>query len=113
MKIIDLLNKLANEESVPHKIKYNGYTYKKSSDNITYWTGNKPSNTLRIDTFDLDDEVEIIEEPKKIDKINKPRMLKGTTENESKLLRYCADLENKLIEVIDVVNELNKKEPTK
>ena len=71
MKIIDLLNKIANEEEVPHKIKYNGYTYKKCVGNKTYWTGDKPSNTLRIDTYDLNEEVEIIEEDKEIEEIDK------------------------------------------
>ena len=115
MKVIDLLNKIANGEEVPKKIRYNNviFTYYENADEIRKLYIYEKHNIFWFDRdfFNLDTEIEIIEEDKEIDKINKPRMLKGTTENESKLLRYCADLENKLIEVIDVVNELNKKEP--
>ena len=68
MKIIDLLNKIANGEEVPKKIKIFGH--------IFFYTGDKrPQRFYRMDTQDnyllrdfvytLDSEVEIIEEETK------------------------------------------------
>lgn len=69
MKIIDLLNKIANGEEVPNKIHikkfqcdfiFNGYTYlsdEKAQRNI-YWCSYSEA---------LNYEVEILEEPKKIE----------------------------------------------
>lgn len=76
IRIIDLLNKIANGEEVPKKIKFYGKYY------IWYdnrYTGNEgycleplksDSNSfLEINTvYDLNNEVEIIEEEKKIPK---------------------------------------------
>lgn len=75
MKIIDLLNKIANNEEAPKKIKYKDNVYylgKNMVDLHTYQT--EGSNTTRklsliIDNeyLNLNDEVEIIEEPKKVE----------------------------------------------
>lgn len=62
MKIIDLLNKIANKEEVPRMIEYKGEKYYKLFDNYTYWKdGSSESDTLKIDTYDLNDNVNIIE----------------------------------------------------
>lgn len=77
MKIIDLLNKIANKEEVPKKIKFHGKYY------IWYdneYTGNEgycleplksDSNSfLEINTvYDLNNEVEVIEDNKKIEEL--------------------------------------------
>lgn len=61
MKLIDLLNKIANKEEVPKIIEYKGEKYRKYYDNYTYWNEDGiESDTLNIDTYDLNDEVEII-----------------------------------------------------
>ena len=66
MKVIDLLNKIANGEEVPKKIKYCGVYY--------YWTGFNYENSEADDVLfwayiysekHLNDEIEIIEEDKK------------------------------------------------
>ena len=69
MKIIDLLNKIANKEEVPEKIIYLCDIYELHTINeFTYYkNGTTP---LLISTNSLNDEVEIIEEPKKIKKLN-------------------------------------------
>ena len=84
MKIIELLNKIANGEEVPKKIKFHGKYY------IWYdnrYTGNKgycleplksDSNSfLEINTvYDLNNEIEILEEEKKIpEKLDIGKML--------------------------------------
>lgn len=78
MKIIDLLNKIANNEWIPNKIKYdneiyeyenNEYGYVREENKISYMFLNEIGNSF------LNDEVEIIEEteekkiPEKLGKI--------------------------------------------
>lgn len=79
IKIIDLLNKIANNEEVPKKIKYNDEIYERyqniTTNNLYYYQVPNKCKFL-IDqlssAIDLLDEVEIIEEPKKIEKIPLP-----------------------------------------
>ena len=73
MKVIDLLNKIANGEEVPKKIKFNGFVWTYDIYNKRYYEG----ENLLFDVLGhykgiiLNDEVEIIEEEKKIpEKIN-------------------------------------------
>ena len=72
MKIIDLLNKIARGEEPPEKIKYSEkriYEYEGLSNN--YYC--KEFDDYLLDDCDLcilNDEVEIIEEDKKIEKLN-------------------------------------------
>ena len=70
MKIVDLLNRIANKEEVPYKIKYNGNIYEFDGETENYL---RPIN-LGMDFLIgedivclLNDEVEIIEEPKKVE----------------------------------------------
>ena len=76
MKVIDLLNKIANGEEVPEKIKilYNEFYYDK--DNLKYRNVEENRENLfeHIDFFKglvLNDEVEIIEDTPKDKKIEK------------------------------------------
>lgn len=70
IKIIDLLIKIANGEKVPEKIKWQGQIYEYSCSNRFYYQN---SWSMYRDFYKegncLNDEVEIIEEPKKIEKI--------------------------------------------
>ena len=121
IKIIDLLNKIANDEEVPKKIKYKDNVYylgKNIVDLHTYQT--EGSNTTRklsliIDNeyLNLNDYVEIIEEPKKIEKIksNGDEFYSDyidTWISKNKTDAYCEFLMNKINELIDVVNELKR-----
>ena len=121
IKIIDLLNKIANDEEVPEKIKYKDNVYylgKNMVDLHTYQT--EGSNTTRklsliIDNeyLNLNDYVEIIEEPKKIEKIksNGDEFYSDyidTWISKNKTDAYCEFLMNKINELIDVVNELKR-----
>ena len=121
IKIIDLLHKIANHEEVPKKIKYKDNVYylgKNIVDLHTYQT--KGSNTTRklsliIDNeyLNLNDYVEIIEEPKKIEKIksNGDEFYSDyidTWISKNKTDAYCEFLMNKINELIDVVNELKR-----
>lgn len=64
MKIIDLLNKIANGEEVPKYISY--YNKKESMSMIMFPCKDNIIIRLNEDAIDLGDEVEILEEEKKI-----------------------------------------------
>ena len=111
IKIIDLLNKIANNEEVPKKIKWQGQIYEYSCSNRFYYQN---SWSMYRDFYTegncLNDEVEIIEETKKIEKIARCDSIKMThygelykpTENEE-ILRI------KINELIDEINNLKEK----
>ena len=72
MKIIDLLNKIAKGEEVPEKINFKGCIYylcKNDQSGQCYFTEKEGFGglSLKFNTADMNDEVEIIEEDKKID----------------------------------------------
>lgn len=71
MKVIDLLNKIANSEEVPNKIKFHNNIFIFDKSDMTYYLENSDKNLFSICNYKiLSDEVEIIEEkPKKIEKI--------------------------------------------
>ena len=68
MKVIDLLNKIANGEA-PKNIKYNNTDYY-LFDSKSYIRTDKSRFFVSIYFKELNDEVEIIEEDKKIEKID-------------------------------------------
>lgn len=110
MKVIDLLNKIANGEEVPQLIKWNGYIYDKLG--CEYYMLNDRDITLFGDILDtngkyLNDEVEIIEEPKKIEKIE---MCTGGIMSFDSVENITTELKDKINELIDEINDLKEKE---
>ena len=105
IKIIDLFNKIANNEKVPKKIKYFGEIYEYSEDmKFYYQNGFSMYRDFFTEGNCLNDEVEIIEEEKEIEKIGK--IYDGFTDS-----YYDTFLETtikKVDEIIDVVNKLKK-----
>lgn len=106
IKIIDLLVKIANNEEVPKKIKYSNVKLEYVEENGDYYNyygrGLFEYKFGNCKNF-LNDEVEIIEEPKKIEKLPK-----GITDN------ACATkdqrtIANKINELIDEINNLKEK----
>lgn len=125
IKIIDLLNKIANKEEVPKKIKYDNTIYERhrSSNNGMYFyhTVSGMSRLLLEQitaTSDLLEEVEIIEEDKKIKKIEPVRgsdltdlTSKDVVLKNNALIKLCKTLNNmnnKINELIDEVNKLKE-----
>jgi hypothetical protein len=123
MKVINLLNKIANGEEVPKKIKYDGVEYT-HIDNYCYADENSRllSYEIYAEQHRLNDEIEIIEdtpkENKKIEKLDlddwweitssedcKPEMLAKIFNKNAKAFSY------KINEIIDVVNKLNEQPP--
>ena len=120
MKIIDLLNKIANGEETPKKIKYKNEIYERyqniTINNLYYYQVPNKCKFL-IDQLslasDLLDEVEIIEEPKKIEKISwsKKKSLAGeltANEKQNILARRTEKLKSSLNELIDEINNLKE-----
>ena len=68
MKVIDLLNKIANEEEVPKKIKFKAEVFE--FENGMYMTETNDYLEDYTDYTMLNNEVEIIEEDKKIEKLD-------------------------------------------
>lgn len=102
MKVIDLLNKIANGEEIPQLIKWNGYVYDKLG--CEYYMLNDRDITLFGDILDtngkyLNDEVEIIEEDKKIEKIDINHLQTVKKCNRAKILG------KKINEIIDYLEE--------
>lgn len=77
MKIIDLLVKISQGERMPKKIKYEGYVWEYSTDGKDYYRNDVDEEYIYLfqdlfkkeTGFFINNEVEIIEEPKKIEKI--------------------------------------------
>lgn len=122
MKIIDLLNKIANGEEVPKKIKYEKhiYEYAEGTYDWSYYIENNGTiKFLLTDVFNSDDNildilngtVEILEEEKKIpEKINKSydiRILDLDKPHTTKdydmeqLIEMVQDIYGKQCEIID------------
>ena len=122
IKIIDLLNKIANGEEVPEKIKYKNEIYKRyqniSTNNLYYYQVPNKCKFL-IDqlssAIDLLDEVEIIEEPKKIKKIEMYQDEEGhyfLNKQGRKVYVNCDEIDfmvDKFNELIDEINNLKEK----
>ena len=113
IKIIDLLNKIANNEEVPKKIKWGDYELEWEELGYHDYKFLDTGNHLLFQGFAtsvLNDEVEILEETKKIEKIARCDSIKMThygelykpTENQE-ILRI------KVNELIDEINNLKDK----
>lgn len=116
VKIIDLLNKIANGEELPKKIKWDDmiFTLGIIREVPTLKTANNIDIIEFIRARYLNDEVEIIEEDKEIEKIPKEKIDEYLWEYRGDevygLKLFVANILNdKLNEVIDAVNKLNKK----
>lgn len=117
IKIIDLLNKIANGEKVPKEFTFAGILYK--TDDISKYShkdaiGNSFFREYYLTPNFLNNELEIIEEEKEIEKlrINNGKV-NGTWENGN---NYCYTLSapqtviiNKINELIEAVNEMRAK----
>ena len=107
MKVIDLLNKIANEEDIPKKIKINGNLYRQA--NGQFWCDE--TGMYMIDNctsiYDLNDEVEIIKEKKKIERLKSSSNLFGTFINDQKYRnKRDAEITAKINEILDKINKV-------
>ena len=113
IKIIDLLNKIANNEELPKKIKWQGQIYEYSNFNRFYYQNNwSMYRDFYTEGNCLNEDVEIIEEPKKIEKWGEgaleemEKCTDYTLEDLQKYIRILAETQN---ELIDEINNLKEK----
>ena len=102
MKVIDLLNKIANGEEVPKKIKFdNKYWNRICSEKYPYYVNDNDSDLFiyffrKNLTFSLNDEVEIIEEHNEEPQEHKiPEKIKD---------KYCSQISK--VKLAQKVNEI-------
>ena len=113
MKVIDLLNKIANGEELPDKIFYDGNDYKLVEYGETtklYQCLSEPYELFNINTDRLNEEVEIIEEDKKIKKIDLSEWAEITYSEDWEMLtkdfnRNSNLFVKKINEIIDYLEE--------
>lgn len=101
IKIIELLNMISRGEEVPKKIKYDDEIYI-HCDNYCYFceeTNEILSQNIYAEFSRLNDEVEVIEEDKKI----YPLFYMGESENEKLNM-----IKDKINEIIDYLNKGDK-----
>ena len=107
MKIIDILNKMANDELEDgFKFKYENDIYKynkKENEIVSDEYGACLGNYYRVESI-LNDEVETIEEKKEIKEIKELETLSPQSET----YKSVVDNREKINEVIRVVNKINK-----
>lgn len=105
MKIIELLNKIANGEEVPKKVRFAGIIFEYDEDDQMY---NNYEHENICDYAFLNDEVEIIEEEKKIEKIDVipyEKCIHEVTHKEKEILLEIRDIQMKVNKIIDCLME--------
>ena len=124
IRIIDLLNKIANGEEVPKKIKYKTWTFIYVDDFYSYMkenyleiAGNEVISFMGyiVSMEELNDEVEILEEkkiPNKIQSIGEKFYCDNIDSwiDKEKTSAYCEYLMNKYNDLIDYLESKEKGE---
>lgn len=112
MKVIDLLNKIANGEEVPKKIVIKNVELIYNEDLILnlqdcYYKSNVENATWDIWAYQLNEEVEIIEEEKKIPE--KLQFEEGKMSDNEFLAKYITHNRYKINEIIDYLQYIKNK----
>ena len=113
MKLIDLLNKIANGEEVPKIILFNSYKYRFDKIDRVYKNirGNSTLGTINELDLYLNEEIKILDddyledtpkEDKKIEKLNKHNFLNNHT-----LEEVDSDLDFMLDKLNEIIDRLN------
>ena len=104
MKVIELLNKIANGEEVPKKIKYEKQVYELTENKIDWYCYDYKINFLgnEITLCNLNDEIEIIEPQEH--KIPEKLKLYKLSDNYSANTSTLQDFNNKNIQI--TINEI-------
>ena len=115
MKVIDLLNKIANGEEIPEKFKFAGQTFEKQGSYIEDADGDSIFDSMFTDFSNINDEVEIVEEDKKIQKLEivhngsaNAYALLNEYGTKCALTKHSKVMCDKINEIIDKLNEMEK-----
>ena len=108
IKVIDLLNIVADDKELPEKFMYKGHLYYKQKTNGICYRCDELNEIFEecLVLEDLNDTIEIIEEPKKIEKIE---MCTGGIMGFDGVENITTELKNKINELIDEINNLKEK----
>ena len=119
MKIIDLINKINNNEEVPEKVKFEDVTFEYSKEQKDYihkidedgWINEtllfKVMNTHFISDL-LRTEVEVIEENKEIERIDYSKWNPDNKSLKLSVWTFILIICDKINELVRAVNKLNK-----
>jgi hypothetical protein len=110
MKVIDLLNKIANGEEVPEKIQVYSDIFVLDYSNNVYEHEKTRTNLLSIYNGNiLNYEVGIKEEDKKIEKLDYDRndisYCEGNMKNDEEMVDIVLEIKDKINEIIDYLEE--------
>lgn len=111
IKVIDLLNKIANGEEVPEKVNFDGFIFEKDLEtDYTCFVKNGDFKYLLNEVFlsQLNDEIEIIEGPKKIEKITVREKTLGFPNGEWTARNMDKAFAIKINGLIDEINSLKE-----
>ena len=113
IKIIDLLNKIANDEEVP-KFWWNGCIHQVEKD----YTGNISifdtycKKYKKVELEDLNEEIKFVEEEKEIEKLdidkNDISWCEGNMKTDEDMVDIFLETKDKINELIDAVNGIRK-----
>ena len=108
IKIIDLLNAIADGKELPEKFMYKGHLYYREKTKGICYRCDELNEIFEecLVLEDLNDTIEIIEEPKKIEKIE---MCTGGIMGFDGVENITTELKNKINELIDEINKLKEK----
>lgn len=117
IKVIELLNKIANNEKLPVKIMFNTVAWELMKDEKDYRSTHTQERLLKDDNWilrHLNVEVEILEDEKEtgISKLEKEKVLEENPAEFRYELKYYYNKEkmgDKINEIIEKVNKLDKK----
>ena len=118
MKVIDLLNKIVNGEEVPEYVKYKNHHSLDMEDTMMVCKENLFYKLDQLEIY-LNDEIELIEEDKEIEKLERingsylvdlrsDNSIEEQSEAITNLIIYLNNNVDKLNELIKAVNELKK-----
>lgn len=116
IKVIDLLNIIVEGKKLPEKFMYKGHLYYRQKTNGICYRSDELGEIFeeRLVLEDLNDTVKIIEEPKKIEKIEMYQDEEGhyfLNKQDRKVYVNCDEMDfmvDKFNELIDEINNLRK-----
>lgn len=112
IKIIDLLNIIAEGKDLPEKFMYKQHLYYRQKTKGICYRCDELNEIFEecLVLEDLSDTVEIIEEPKKIEKLE---LESGKIDDKEFLAKYITHNRYKINELIDEINNLKEKKDEK
>ena len=103
MKVIDLLNKIANGEDAPEKFRFAGQIFEKQGSYIADEDGDSIFDSMCTDFSNINEEIKLIEEDKKIEKIEYSIDKDGYL-SVNDFREHLLQIINKINEIIDYIN---------